>query len=75
MDFINFYSALSLTHSHMHSVDKLDAVGSFRRRKRRLSSEIEEEELSLAEYIRRRQDKQNAGPKKKRVSHFGMFCT
>ena len=53
------------THTH---VDKLDAVGSFRRRKCHLSSEVEEEELSLTEYIHRKQEEENAGPKKKRVS-------
>ena len=52
---------------HTHYLDKLDAVGSFRRRKHRLSSEAEEEELSLTEYIRRKQEEENAGPKKKRV--------
>jgi hypothetical protein len=49
------------------AIDKLDAVGSFRRRKRRLSSEAEGEELSLAEYIHRKQEEESAGPKKKRV--------
>ena len=49
------------------AVDKLDAVGSFRRRKRRLSSETEGEELSLTEYIRKKQEEERAGPKKKRV--------
>ena len=49
------------------TLDKLDAVGSFRRRKRRLSSEAEEEELSLTEYIHKKQEEETAGPKKKRV--------
>ena len=57
---------LSSSHSHAHT-DKLDAVGSFRRRKRRLPSEAEEE-LSLTEYLRRKQEEEeNAGPKRKRV--------
>ena len=54
------------SHKHTH-VDKLDAVGSFRRRKRRLSSEAEGEELSLMEYLHRKQEEENTGPKKKRV--------
>ena len=55
------------THTPHVTVDKLDAVGSFRRRKCRLSSEAEEEELSLTEYIRRKQKEENEGPKKKRA--------
>lgn len=49
-------------------VDKLDAVGSLRKRKRR-ASELEEEggELSLTEYLDRKMRDQE-GPKKKRVS-------
>ena len=33
-----------------------------------LSSEVEEEGLSLTEYIHMRQEEERAGPKKKRVS-------
>ena len=57
--------------------DKLDAVGVFRKRKR-LHSEVDEEEegdsgeLSLTEYLRRKQEESNlttsGGKKKKRVS-------
>ena len=43
-------------------------------RKRRLSSETEEgEELSLTEYIRRKQEEESTGPKKKRVRRY--MCT
>ena len=53
-------------HPNTHAtLDKLDAVGSFRRRKRRLSSEAEEEELSLTEYIRKKQEEETAGQRKR----------
>jgi 23S rRNA pseudoU1915 N3-methylase RlmH len=53
-------------------LDKLDAVGTFRKRKRLQSeqeddNDEEEEELSLLEYLRRRDEKITTGKKTKRV--------
>ena len=67
--------SLSLPHyEHTHTLDKLDAVGAFLKRKR-LHSELEEEEddeeLSLLEYLRRRDERPSragsSGKKKKQV--------
>ena len=54
----------TLTQIYTHYLDKLDAVGSFRRRKRHLSSEAEEEELSLTNT--------SVGNKRKRMLDQGM---
>ena len=66
------------THTHNHT-DKLDAIRSFRKRKR-LHSDVEEnEELSLMEYITKKQRQEERGgensgtQKKKRVS--SCICT
>ena len=56
-------SVLSL---HVHLTDMLDAVENFRRKKRLHSEMEEEEELSLTEYLARKM-KEGEGPQKKRV--------
>ena len=70
----HFYSLPSLPCLSLrpHTTDRLDAVGTFRKRKRLQSeqeddNEEEEEELSLLEYLRRRDKKIATGKKKKRV--------
>ena len=63
------YVSLSFFSSHYsHCTDKLDAVGTKRRKKRLLSEvDAEAEELSLTEYLARKMEGE-AGPRKKRVS-------
>ena len=73
-DYFFHFSSLPFPSLRPHTTDKLDAVGTFRKRKRLQSqqeddNEGEEEELSLLEYLRRRDEQITTGKKKKRVRH------
>lgn len=64
--FICLQNHLHIYFSFLCHADQLDAVRSFRKRRRLLSEEEERGELSLTEYLLRKTEEQQ-GPRKKRV--------